>query len=311
MADGRVRWGVTLPLPGGTMRDNAPVIARLPELGYDDVWTGEGGGDMDALTPLAMAAAWQPALRVGTGVVPVQTRGPGVLAQSALSLAQVAEGGVLLGVGASVPAHVTGVNGLPYDASPLTRVRETVRVLKRALPGDRAKVIVGALRPKMLRLAYEEADGAILNLLTAADLPKVIEAGGGPRADRETVVKVFVCPTADAGYARRAGRRFLGWILNQRPYAALYDWLGHGDRLRASREHYARGDFAGAERALPEELVDLLWLHGDPESCRKQIAEFVRPQVTTVLLYVAQGPELAARPGRLPDLLAELLPRDT
>ncbi|CAO5253839.1 hypothetical protein FAGKG844_640001 [Frankia sp. AgKG'84/4] len=73
---------------------------------------------------------------MGTGVVPVQTRGAGVLAQTALGLAELAEGGVLLGVGSSVPAHV----------KPLETVRTTVRALRANLAEgfpNRPKVIVG------------------------------------------------------------------------------------------------------------------------------------------------------------------------
>jgi alkanesulfonate monooxygenase SsuD/methylene tetrahydromethanopterin reductase-like flavin-dependent oxidoreductase (luciferase family) len=288
------------------LRDNRRIVQALPDLGYDDVWTGEGGG-IDAFTPLAAAAAWQPRLRVGTGVVPAQTRGTGVLAATALSLAELAAGGVLLGVGSSVPAHVTALNGLPH-AKPLETVRRTVRALRKELAGRPPKVIVGALRPRMLRLAYEEADGAILNILTAEDVPKVIGAAGGPYPDRETIVKIFLCPTTDAQEARRAGRGFLGWILNQAPYHAFHEWLGRGEELRASYERYQAGDRQGAALALPDALVDELWLHGEPDELRERIARFVRPGVSTVLLYIAPTPELAADPDRLPGLLDRLRP---
>ncbi|MEV0597828.1 LLM class flavin-dependent oxidoreductase [Streptomyces sp. NPDC050315] len=301
-----LRWGVNLPLPAVELRDHRRTVQALPDLGYTDVWTGEGGG-IDAFTPLAAAAAWQPKLRVGTGVVPAQTRGTGVLASTALTLSQLAQGGVLLGIGSSVPAHVTALNGLPHT-KPLETVRRTVRALREELAGRPPKVIVGALRPKMLRLAYEEGDGAILNLLGARDVPTVIGAAGGPYPDRETVVKIFLCPTPDAEAARQAGRGFLGWILNQKPYHAFHEWLGRGDALKASYERYEAGDRYGAALALPDEVIDELWLHGDPGELREKIQQFVHPGVTTVLLYVAPTAELAARPDRLPELLAQLRP---
>ncbi|CAO5163242.1 LLM class F420-dependent oxidoreductase [Frankia sp. AiPs1] len=303
------RWGVNLPLPGLPLREQGRIVRVLPDLGFTDVWTAEGGG-IDAFTPLAAAAAWQPRLRVGTGVVPAQTRGAGVLAQTALGLAELAEGGVLLGVGSSVPAHVTALNGLPHGR-PLETVRNTVRALRQNLAGQvpkPPKVIVGALRPRMLRLGYEEADGAILNVLCARDVPRVIEAAGGPRSDRETVVKLFLCPTEDIATARQAGRAFLGWILNQAPYHAFHEWLGRGEVLRASYERYQAGDRRGAELALPDDLVDELWLSGRPAELRDRIAGFLHPGVTTILLYVAGTPELVADPARLPQLLADLRP---
>lgn len=301
-----LRWGVNLPLPALALRDQGRVLRALPDLGFTDVWTGEGGG-IDAFTPLAAAAAWQPSLRVGTGVVPAQTRGIGVLAQTAVALSELAAGGVLLGIGSSVPAHVTALNGLPH-AKPLETVRTTLRALRGELAGRGPKVIVGALRPRMLRLAYEEGDGAILNLLTEEDLPRVIEAAGGPREDRETVVKLFVCPTADPRLGRDAGRGFLDWILNQKPYRAFHQWLGRGERLRASAERYDAGDRYGAALALPDDVIDGLWLHGPVPELRERIARFAVPGVTGINLFVAGTPELTADPGLLPDLLAGLRP---
>lgn len=192
-----VRWGINLPLPAHALADHRRTVEALPDLGFTDVWTGEGGG-IDAFTPLAAAAAWQPGLRLGTGVVPVFTRGPGILAQTAATLSELARGEVLLGVGASVPAHTTALNGGAHDR-PLARVRDTVRFLKRALHGEPVgdayetlsapgfslgftpsrppKVLVGALRPRMLGVAYGDGDGAVVNLLTAEDVPRVIAAG--------------------------------------------------------------------------------------------------------------------------------------
>jgi probable F420-dependent oxidoreductase len=312
-------WAVNLPLAGADLRSSRGIVEALPDLGFDEVWTGEGGGT-DAFTALAAAAAWQPRLRVGTGVVPVYTRGPGVLAQTAASLAALAEGGVALGIGASVPAHVTALNGIPLE-HPLARVRDTTRFLRRAVRGEMVdekydsfavsgfrlgysplrppRVLVGALRPGMLRVAYQDGDGAVVNLLTADDLPTVLDAAGGPPPGKETVVKLFVCPTSDAEYARRAGRGFLGWILNQKPYHAFHTWLGRGDQLTESQTRYQAGDPYGAARALPEALVDELWVHGEPEECAEKIARYVRPGVTTVLLHLSPTPELAARPQEL------------
>jgi probable F420-dependent oxidoreductase len=308
-----VRWGVTLPLPGLSLAAHRPLLERLTDLGYSDVWTGEGGGH-DGFTPLAAAAAWAPGLRVGTGIVPVQTRGPGVLAQTAATLAQLG-GEVVLGIGSSVPAHVTALNGMTHDR-PFARVRDTLQFLRRALDGEyvsesyetfevdgfqlreqlphRPKVIVGALRPGMLRLAFRAGDGAMTNVLAADDVPAVVNAAGPQAHGQELVVKIFVSPTTDATFARTEARDFLSWILNQPPYVAFHDWLGRGDRLRASRERWEAGDRVGAAQALTDEVVDELWVHGSLDECCERIADHVRPGVTTVVLHLSPTPELLA-----------------
>lgn len=327
-APAALRWGVNLPLPELTLPAHRETIVALPDLGFSSVWTGEGGG-LDAFTALAAAAAWQPRLDLGTGVVPVATRGHGVLAQTAATLAELTHGRVLLGVGSSVEAHVTALNGVPFR-KPLTRTRDTVRVLRRALggapitegyetvdargfalaapPRRPPRVILGALRRQMLRFAYDEGDGAILNLVFADDLAAVLARADAPRPGKETVVKLFVCPTEDRGYARAAGRGFLGWLLNQKPYHAFHAELPNGPRLAASQERFVAGDARGAGAALPDDLVDELWISGTPAACREQIARYLLPGVTTVLLYVAPTPELRRDPAALPWLLEALRP---
>ena len=72
-----VRPGMTVPLPGPlhTHRDQ---LAELADLGYTDIWSAEADG-ADAFTPLALAAAWEPRLRLGTAIVPAYTRSPALL----------------------------------------------------------------------------------------------------------------------------------------------------------------------------------------------------------------------------------------
>ena len=71
---------MTVPLPGHlhAQRDQ---LVELADLGYTDVWSAEADG-ADAFTPLALAAAWAPRLRLGTAIVPAFTRAPACMAQS-------------------------------------------------------------------------------------------------------------------------------------------------------------------------------------------------------------------------------------
>lgn len=326
---GGPRWGVNLPWPGRPLRDHRRLVTGLRSAGYDDVWTGEGGGT-DAFTPLAAAAAWAPALRLASAVVPAFTRGPAVLTQTAATLAGLTDGGLVLGIGSSVPAHVSDINGIPFS-EPFRRTRDVLRFLVPALRGERISgdfdtftirefqlpappknrplVVLGALRPRMLKLGFEEGDGAVTNILFADDVPKILAAVGPQPPGKELVVKVFVTPTADPERARQLARPFLAWITNQEPYRAFHQWLGNGDRFDASHERWLSGDRRGAEQALSDEVVDGLFVHGTPDECRAKIEKYVRPGVTTVVLYVQPDPSVVADAATdVLDLLARLRP---
>jgi probable F420-dependent oxidoreductase len=305
-AEWRQRYGVTVPLDGVTLRAHRDWYRELAGLGYTDVWTAEINGP-DAFTPLALAAAWEPTLRLGTAIVPAFTRGPALIAQSAAALAEAAPGRFVLGVGSSSNVIVEGWNGVPFDR-PYERTRDTVRFLKRALTGERVSeeyetfsvrgftlavvpdppvpILVAALRSGMLRLAGREADGAIINWLSADDVarvaPIVRDAAGG--ADREIAARIFVAPVADADLARARGRFVLTSYLNVPVYAAFHEWLDRSDELGDMWRLWQAGDRKGAAAAIPDAVVDELIVWGPPEACREHIARYVDNGVTTVIL---------------------------
>ncbi|MFN2560422.1 MAG: LLM class F420-dependent oxidoreductase [Jatrophihabitans sp.] len=305
------RWGLTIPLTGVPLAEHAEIIRALPDLGYTDVWSAETNGT-DAFTPLALAAAWEPTLRLGTAIVPVYTRGPALIAMSAAALAAAAPGRFVLGLGASSPVIVGNWNGIAFE-EPYKRSRDVLRAVKTALAGGRVDgefdsftikrfkleqaptpppaIVLAALRPQMLRLAGREADGAILNWLASTDVPTCTAAVGNP--DAEVVARIFVCPTEDSEFARNIGKLLISTYLTVPAYAAFHDWLGRGEILKPMHEAWAAGDRAGAAAAIPDEVIDALVVHGSPQACREHVQAYVDAGVQTpaiALLPTPAGP---------------------
>jgi probable F420-dependent oxidoreductase len=298
------RYGITVPFDGVPLAAQRELFAELPDLGYTDVWSSEVDG-ADAFTPLVLASVWAPALRLGTAIAPVFTRGPATLAQSAAALAAAAPGRVAIGIGASSDVIVERWNGAAFDR-PLQRVRDTARFLRAALAGQKVteryetfavegfrlslvpepppRLLIAALRPGMLRLAGRESDGAILNWLAPGDVatvtPYVHAAGPG----REIAARIFVAATADAEAARALGRRALAAYLNVPVYRAFHEWLGRGERLAPMWAAWEAGDRRAALAALDDDLVDDLVVHGSPEACRERVGRYVEAGVQTPIL---------------------------
>jgi F420-dependent oxidoreductase-like protein len=63
-------------------------------------------------------------------------RTPALLAMTALSLASMSNGRFVLGLGVSGPQVIEGWHGIRFDR-PLTRLRETVEIVRRAVRGER------------------------------------------------------------------------------------------------------------------------------------------------------------------------------
>src|SRR3954452_6368358 len=129
------RWGLTVPLTGIGLADQAELMRRTEAAGYTDLWTGETHGP-DGFTPLALASAWTERGRLGTGVVGVMQRGRALLAQEAAAIADASRGRFALGIGASSDRIIEGWNGMPFE-KPLSKMSETLDFLRIALAGER------------------------------------------------------------------------------------------------------------------------------------------------------------------------------
>jgi probable F420-dependent oxidoreductase len=247
----------------------------------------------DGFTPLTLAAIWEPSLNLGVAVTPVFTRGAGLLAMSIASMAEVAGGRFTMGLGSSSAPVVERWNGIAYD-KPYARTRDVLDFVKRALNGEkidevyetfevhgfklsrpviqRPAILLGALRPGMLRLAGREADGAILNWLGANDVAQCRqEVGEG----KTIAARLFVVPNADADVARAVGRRMISSYLTVSAYAEFHRWLGRGEVLAPMWDAWAAGERKAANEAIPDAVVDELIIHGSYDECREHVARYV------------------------------------
>ena len=240
-----VRPGMTVPLPGPlhTHRDR---LAELADLGYTDIWSAEADG-ADAFTPLALAAAWEPRLRLGTAIVPAYTRAPACMAQCVATLADAAPGRFAIGIGSSSNVIVERWNGVPF-VEPYKKVRDVVRFLRDALerregrqhattrsrsrgsgsasaPSRRPPILVAALREGML----------------APGRPR------GRRGDHQLVVADDVRTVAERGQRRRRRRR----AGDRRPDLRLPERERRGGARGGQVRHRRLPQRAGVRRVPP------------------------------------------------------------
>ena len=122
----------------GGRRDFDEQVAYVMEaerLGVDAVWSAEAWGQ-DAVTPLAYLAAKTERIRLGAGIMQISARTPSMTAMTALTLATVSGDRFILGLGASGPQVVEGLQGRPFKA-PLTRMKETLEIVRLAFAGEK------------------------------------------------------------------------------------------------------------------------------------------------------------------------------
>jgi probable F420-dependent oxidoreductase len=286
------RYGITIPFEGVTLLEHREWFHRLADLGYTDVWSAEVDG-ADGFTPLTVAALSESRLNLGVAVTPTFTRGPGLLAMSIAAMAEVSGGRFTMGLGASSQPVVERWNGIAYE-KPYQRTRDVLRFVKRALDGEkidevfetfeihgfklsrpvleRPPILLGALRPGMLRLAGEEADGAILNWLAASDVAQCRAEVG---ENKTIAARLFVIPLEDADTARFIARRMISSYLTVNAYAEFHRWLGRGEALTPMWEAWGAGDRKLANEVIPDAVVDELVIHGSFAQCREHVGRYI------------------------------------
>ena len=186
----RMRIGVQL----GYSRDfkqAAEQVVEMEKVGADIVLVPEAYS-YDAVSQLGYLAAKTTTIEIGSGILPIYTRTPSLLAMTAAGMDYVSDGRFLLGLGASGPQVVEGFHGVGFD-SPLGRTREIIEICRQVwrrerlqhvgrhyqipLPRDRGTglgkplqiinhpvreripISIAALGPQNVELAAEIADG--------------------------------------------------------------------------------------------------------------------------------------------------------
>src|SRR3954447_16491622 len=226
---------MTIPFTGVPLHELGPLVRRIEDAGYDDVWSAEAT-EFDGFTPLAVAAERSERLRLVSGIVNVYTRGPAVLAQTAAAVADLSNGRFVLGLGASSNVIVEQWNGIAFRR-PLAKVDETVRYLRTVLAGERGTggfklasppaepvpIVLAALRDRMLGLAARIADGAFTNFLPLSRSQQVVDAFAQP--EKELACRFFsIHGPADDALAT-AKRIFVAYATVP-VYAEFFRWLG-------------------------------------------------------------------------------------
>ncbi len=328
------RTGLALPLnlllPVAGQVD---VAKRAEALGYDTVWAAEAGTN-DAFGLLTACAAATSRIGLATGVLPIFTRTPALMAQSAATLQDASGGRFALGIGVSSATIVTRWNGVPYDRL-LDRMRDYTLAVREILTGEKVTrasdlypvdgyrllmrvpsppppVLVGALNPAMLRLAGEVSDGALLNWIGVDAVPAALAhvAAGAGGAPRRNAVFVRVCVTSDVEAARAWARReVMGYVIVP-AYRRAFATQGWGDACDAAMALWDAGDRRGAAGSLPDAFVDSLCLAGPASSVRERFDAFRAAGADEPVAFLFSGQhDVPAIVAELEATMAALAPR--
>jgi F420-dependent oxidoreductase-like protein len=212
-----MKLGMQIDYAGG-FKESAATVAAYEKAGLDIAWVAEAYG-FDGPTFMGYLAATTDTITIASGILPIYTRTPTLLAMTAAGMDALTDGRFILGLGASGPQVIEGFHGVKYDA-PLGRTREIVEICRKVWTRER---VVHDGRYYHLPLAAGEGTGLGKPLKIIAkpvrDRIPIWVASLGPKNVEMTAeiadgwLPIFYLPERardvwgddlDAGFARRS-----------------------------------------------------------------------------------------------------------
>jgi alkanesulfonate monooxygenase SsuD/methylene tetrahydromethanopterin reductase-like flavin-dependent oxidoreductase (luciferase family) len=287
--------------PGKSLERTLERVKLADGLGFDAAYVTHIAG-RDSLTTLMAYAAVSERIRLGTGVVPIFSRTPATMAQTAATIDEFSGRRMVLGLGVSHRVTVENWHGAKID-KPVTQMREYVGAVRAILHGEEPPdserfptkfrfmgysarpelpIYVAALSPNMLELAGEIADGVMLWLccpsyIRDTVIPSVkegLERAGRSFDDFDVVAAVPIALTDDPDGARATLRQDLIPYASLPFYRAMLESSGFAEEIAAFDAGIAEGDVEKAKAGLSDRMLSELAGIGSKEDLHDAVRRY-------------------------------------
>lgn len=324
----KTRFGVTMPILNQEYTTFPKMAKAAEDAGFDSVWDYEFYRNPFVIHGLTSQVTSRIAL--ATGLATTINRTPFEMANAALDIDELSGGRTILGIGMGAAGFADVFTGGAYD-HPAPRIREYIQAMRcawkhfasgepvdfsgkyhsfttpafnpfggrRSVVREDIPVYVAALRPTMLKLAGEVADGVIGYMMTPRFvtemvIPNITE--GARRAGRDPagidIASETICSiSTDRDEAYRRARIQVGIYMSYPVSAPLVDIMG----LQSEREAVLQALMTKGPDALQDvvddKLVDAFSITGTPDEARRKVAEY-EGKLPHILLHTPYVPPL-------------------
>ena len=288
-------------------------VVEAEKLGVDQVGSAEAWG-LDAVSTLAYLAARTERIELVTGIMQISARTPSMTAMTALSMAAISGDRFILGLGASGPQVVEGLQGQEFR-KPMTRMREVIEIVRMAcrgekleyqgehyvlpLPGGQGKALrlsqppaevpiyLATLSPRGLELTGELADGWLGTSFTPEcpeahfdHLRRGAEKAGRSLDDLTLVVGAAVAFTDDPEPLIQASKPGMAFMLGAMGspttnfYNDAFKRAGFEEDSIRVQKLWVDRKREEAVKAVPDEMIRQTTIFGNESYVRERIRKY-------------------------------------
>ena len=280
-------------------------IAQLAdENGMESIWMSDHLCFRDSITTSMALLASTKSIKVAPAPMSPYSRQPIISAMSIATMEEFAPGRVIAspGTGNAAALKEAGIE----SPRPLKTMREYVEILRRFLSGETVnfhgemfqvngakmgfvpstaiQMYLTAVRPKMLQLAGEIGDGALLSAGCApgyiarcvGEIKKGAEKTGKSLEDRDIAGFVTTSVSEKSGEALEANKMFLAYIFRNTHHAENIRLGGGKVDQEALAAAVAKRDWDAAKKFISDDVVHAHSVAGTTGECHRQLESFIK-----------------------------------
>ncbi len=289
------------------------------ELGYDSFWLPEAWG-YEVFSLLSEMAGRTKRIKLGTAIVNVFSRSPGLIAMSAATLDEISEGRFVLGLGTSGARVIEGFHGRAFN-KPLTQLHDVIKITRTLVEGGkltdagaelgqyrpftlemkprpRVPIYVAALKRKSITAIGELADGWIPTFWPYERIGEArawIDEGARKAGRDPSEIKVAPFTTViplGSEVGERMAREIVAFYIAGMGdyYKELLSGFGYTEECNAVEALYRdKATRSRAHEAVSPAMVKALMIAGDPNACLEDLRRIRGLGVDLPILSLPQG----------------------
>lgn len=275
-------------------------VDRLSQNEPDMIWIPETWG-MECFSMLAGIAARTSRANIGSSIVNIYSRSPALVAMGAATVDMLSSGRLILGLGTSSMPIVRDLHGYPFK-NPVSRMEEYIKIIRQAIAGDtinhtgrhfnlsgfkilfkpyrpRIPIYVAAINSRMVRLAWDTAEGVIFYLRPQEEMKKTIRhMQQGRKID--VACQIITAVSDDSEKAILRAKKTLSFYI---AVGDVYrDFLaGHGYQKEVLNIHdeYVKSGLENIAEQVPDYMISDMTICGTPEEAKRQLLQFTQTGV--------------------------------
>ena len=279
--------------------------STLSNYNPDTVWVPETWG-MENFSMLSAVSTKLQKPKIGSSIINIYSRSPALIAMGAATVDTISNGRLVLGLGTSSIPIVEEFHGLNFE-NPLTRMREYVQIIKKAISGEKIDfdgkifslknfsllikpprknipIYLAAVNQKMVDLCWEIADGVIFYLRPLSELENTIKKMQSKR-EIDVSCQLITCMADDADKAIERAKKTLAFYVSVgEVYRKFLAKNGFENETKNIFEEYKKSGLKSNHELVPESMLEQLCVYGTPDDCIKKLNKFQKAGINLPII---------------------------